>query len=287
MNKNYPKYVAVMLSFAFINPSFAMGGKVFKLARIVGITASPAYGLYDAYVLNKHIEDSYDNVEHFSDAAIEEWGREKMKQFKVPHAESIVFDHYYGWGTSGKIIYVPTDESNELNKALKNKEDRIIAYHLAALKHEIGHIINKDPQHKVYAKAMIPLGVEALSFGATKIFRKVGNISPQPKTFLKTGLRSCFAIGAIMPKLFMSRLGLSEFSKYQEARADKFALEHAESRLEFEELIKRYSKKPILLDISELFKLPTHPTHDDRKAMVEKYKDKWDKDHADETGKRA
>jgi hypothetical protein len=287
MNRKYLKYEALMLLLTSINPSFAMGGNVFKLARFVGVGTLPAYGLYDAYALNKRIEDSCNNVEHFSDAAIEEWGREKMKQLKVPHAESISFDHDYGWGTNGKIIYVPEDESNELNKALKHKEDRIIAYHSMALKHEIGHIINKDSQQMVCAKAIIPFGVEALSFGATKIFRKVCNISPQPKTFLKTGLRSFFAIGAIMPKLFMSRLGLSEFSQYQEAWADKFSLEHAESRLEFEELIKRYGKKPILLDISQLLTLPTHPTHDDRREMAELYLDKWDKDHAHEARNKA
>src|SRR5260221_13762958 len=81
------------------------------------------------------------------------------------------------------------------------------------------------------------MAVEALSFGATLAFRKLCNIQ-EPKTLVKTILRSSVAIGSIVPKAFMSVISSILLHRYHESRADKFACEHAESRLELEEFAK-------------------------------------------------
>jgi hypothetical protein len=304
-----------MLSFAFINPSFAMGGKVFTLARAMGVTAGPAFIFHTTYknYKKKNAEQMYP----ISETNIEEWGREKMKQLNVPNYESMLFVCSRGeWATDGNKICVPFDCTflfkDSLERALEQKKspskfffnflalddspDKIIARNSMILKHELGHVINQDTQNKCYALATIPLGIETLSFGVTKMFRKLFNMQPQPKTFLKTTLRSCSAIGSIGPKFLMSSLGLVAFSRYQETQADKFACEHAESRLELEEFAKYFkehensdwaTKNRWEVCLLHAEKDLCHPAPIDRREMVESYIAQWDKDHAHEEGKRA
>src|SRR5579863_3325498 len=290
MNKKYLVYSLLITFLMVCKPSFSMYGAIFKAARAVGISTMPVFGLYKAYDTNKRTEDARKESRPFLDTAIEKWGREKMKQLNVSHAESISFDYDLVWSTSGKKINVPALESIILNQALKFNNDwrskigflrgdidKIIARNAMDLKHEIGHIVNKDPQNRLYAAVTVPIGIEALSFGITKVFRKLCNIQPQPKTFLKTMLRSCSAIGAIGPKFLMSCFGLNVFSRYQETQADKFACEHAESRLELEEFARSFkehekpewvSKNRDEVRLLESIRDPIHPAPVDRKEMV-------------------
>jgi hypothetical protein len=287
MNKKHLIYTILAIFLTTCKPSVAMYGAIFKTARAVGVTALPVYGLDKVNATNKCFEDSNKEVIPFSHIAIEEWGREKMKQLEVPDAESLSFKYNLGWSTNGKKISVPEDECNELNDALKfNKsffskigflrgnEDKLVACHSMILKHEICHIINKDPQSQMYALAAIPLGIEVVSFGATKAFRKLCNMQTQPKMFLKTMLRSGVAIGAIGPKMLMGGLGQAAFSRYKEVEADKFACEHAESRLELTEYANFFEARETKAALFD-----THPCHADRREMVERYIAKWDAEH--------
>ncbi|HEX4045786.1 MAG TPA: hypothetical protein VHZ76_08995, partial [Gammaproteobacteria bacterium] len=193
MNKNYPKYVALMLPFAFINPSFTMGGKVFKLARIVGVTTLPACGLYEAYKRDDFIKKSvFKDATVVTESALNDWFVEKKKELNIPNAGSIslVSGRPFGiWGTyaeknGGKVMVHPL-EKVRLNNALKNplikENDEHIASASMNLNHEFGHIVRQEPQNIKHAFIAIPVCVEAASFGVTKAFRILCNTQQQPK----------------------------------------------------------------------------------------------------------
>ncbi len=309
VNKNYPKYAALMLLFVFINPSFAMGGKVFQLTRIIGIGALPVLGLRDAYRSNKAIEKNSEESPSIAEVSIKEWGRKKMERLNFPNADSITFEYGPGWSVAGKKITVPDSERAVLDEALEfhksywskigflqENRDEIIAWHSMLLNHEVGHVINKDSQNVPYVKVAIPVGIEALSFGMTKALRKVCNIEQKPKTFCTTILRSSFAVGAIVPKAFANLIVGILHRRYVETRADRFACEHAESRLELEQFAEFFkkgkipklaSKSRLEVRLLEAMRDPMHPAPIDRLEMVESYIDKWDRDHAHEAEKRA
>jgi hypothetical protein len=257
MNKKHLTCSILAIFLLACKPSFAMYGAIFKAARAVGVTTLPVCGLY---LFNKQDKTEQKRLELISETAIDTWGKEKMKQLKVPNAESIPFIYGFGWATGReKFIMVPRSESYQISKALelKNKSslgnffykirflgddpDKKIALHSMLLKHEIGHIIKKDDSNAVYALATMPVAVEALSFGVTSAFRKLCNIQ-SPKTFVKTTLRSCSALGAIVPKALIGSAAYIFSNRYKEARADKFACKNAESRLELEEFEKFFQK---------------------------------------------
>jgi Peptidase family M48 len=261
MNKNYLIFTILMISLMLSQPSFAMYGAIFKAARTVGMTILPACGLY---LCNEESKQKKESNEFFkrspliSETALTTWGKEKMEQLNVPHSESISFMYGLDWATSAEqFVLVPRWKGYQLNYALQSKNsscmdlfykirylgddpDKTIARHSMALKHEIGHIINKDMLKRTYYLAAIPVAVEAMSFGMTKILRNLCNIQQQPKTFLTTMLRSCSAVGAIIPKALIGSAAYIFSKKYQEARADRFACKNAESRLELEEMEKLF-----------------------------------------------
>ena len=256
MNKKCLVYILSITLLIVSRPSFSMYGAIFKAARAVGMTTVPACGLYLCNESNKRDrngDEFFETSPLISETAIEKWGKEKMAELNVANAESISFVYGLGWGTcKEKFITVPRSESYQLSKALqlKNKSffgdlfynirflgddpDKTIARHSMLLKHEIGHIINKDDHNSSFNLATIPVAVEAASFGVTSAFRKLYSMQA-PKTFVKTALRSCFAVGAIVPKALISGAAYIFSMKYQEKRADTFACKNAASRLELEE----------------------------------------------------
>jgi hypothetical protein len=359
MNQKYLKHAALMLPFTFINPSFAMGGKIFKLARFVGVGTLPAVGLYKVYKRDEEAQKICKTVNPITDESLQQWFKEQKEQINIPNAELILLVKNKPWCSfidkKNSYVALPDADASILNNALINqpkaeKEVReyskkledlrrkkahrgdiesllspsvdeldesliklyessndlnnksideyksTIARDSMILKHELGHIVHKDLQDRYYVTTTIPFGIEALAFGMTKTLRKLCNMEQQPKTFLKTMLRSSAAIGAIYPKLFMYGTGIMLFAKHQETQADKFACENAKSRLELEEFANYFeglenpewaSKSRDEVRLLEATRYPIHPAPIDRKEMVESYIEKWDREHAHEDEKRA
>ena len=177
---------------------------------------------------------------------------------------------------------------NKLNDLLIDQHKRTIARDSMILKHELGHIVHKDSQQNISKMVAIPIAVEAVSFGITKSSRKLFNMQQQPKTFLKTTLRSSSAVGAIVPKAIVGLTSTIFLQRQQEARADRFACEHAASRLELEEFAKFCEKlensewaseSRMAVRFLEATKDPIHPAPVDRKEKIESYLPKWDREH--------
>jgi hypothetical protein len=299
MNKNYLKYAALMLLFTYMSPSFAMGGNVFKLTRFVGVGTLPAAGLLLTYKIDEIRQENHKELNPITDEPLQEWFKEQKEQLNIPNSESILLKKGKPWSAFADKkkghVTISSDDAFVLNHALINQHKNIIARDSMTLKHELGHIVHKDSENRKYALAAIPIGVEALSFGITKGLRKLCNIQQQPKTFLKTTLRSCVTVGAIVPKALANVVAWISFCRYQETQADKFACEHAESRLELEEYIKDYkesenylwaSKSRLKVRLLDALQDPMHPAPVDRKEMGESYLVQWDREHAHEAERR-
>src|SRR5260221_8900403 len=99
MNQKHLKYAALMLPFVFINPSFAMGGKVFKLARVVGVSTLPACGLYGAYKRDDLVKEHvFKDATVVTESTINDWFAEKKKKLNISNAGSISL--VSGWAAS-------------------------------------------------------------------------------------------------------------------------------------------------------------------------------------------
>jgi hypothetical protein len=300
MNKKYLQYSVLMMLLMIYKPSYAMYGAMFNVARFVGVTTLPVFGSYTAYNRHKDNQKKLKELKPVTENAVKDWFTEEKKKLNMLNVESVSLFEDQAWasGSYGKTGYITAPSNNiiKLNEALTNKsvnnetiaaqDNSEIARNAMLLKHELAHIINKDFQNGTYALVAIPLVVEALSFGTTSVFRKLCNIE-EPKTLIKTMLRSSAALGSIVPKSLLSAALLIPFWRYREKRCDKFACEHAESRLELEEFAKWHKKNesPYAtgnrrdIRFAEFEKDPVHPAPVDRKEMVEAYIAKWDAAH--------
>jgi Peptidase family M48 len=200
-----------------------------------------------------------------------------------------------------KVLIVGSERAEILNDALLNKgdnSDQIIRENIMIGLHEIGHLTQNDSQKQLYASALITMATEGFSSGASRIVNKMCGNARMPKTLLKTAFRSSMAIGSIIPKVCLNAVGLASYCRFVEARADRFACEHAENREQLEafhgsfkeqqdDFEKRYQ---FPADASEFMKKntlrfnfakesPTHPYFGDRADMVKKYIDRWGAEH--------
>jgi hypothetical protein len=326
MNKNYLQYALILL-FTYMSPSFAMGGNVFKLTRLVGVTTLPAYGLYKANKAKNDAKEYVEGLEIVEECPVKNWFDEEKKKLDIPSLETVSLvksPDWMGceWAANNNVVIIDRNRKNRLNDMLLGdleEEKNIylkttIPQNAMVLKHEFGHIVYKDGQNTRYALAIIPVGIELLSFGATTAFRKLFNVQ-NPKTLLQSRLRSCCSIGAIVPKMWMGSAAFIVGKRYQEYRADKFACEHAESRLELEEFAKYFktyefsdsdletwikrgfitqdeaialkNKSNMQLRWEDFKKDKNHPARIDRVEMIEGYIDQWDRDHSYDAEKRA
>lgn len=174
---------------------------------------------------------------------VEKWVRAELEKHDVCDASSIPliksFDND-GWAAAADTaLFVPDRDDLEFSlhfvqrgiQSYRNEE--VIDVNTQALKHEIGHLKNKDCERRIYAQALMPLCVQGVCSTASGCWNKIWNIK-SPKTFKTFLLRSCGAAGSIVPKLLLSGLGMVGFKRYQEQMADIFACEKAESRSELE-----------------------------------------------------
>jgi hypothetical protein len=295
MNKKYLKNSLLMMFLMVYMPSYTMHGAIFKLARFAGVTTVPVFGSYTAYNKYKNHPEEMKTLKPVTEDAVKNWFVEEKQKLNISDVELVEGKNWAAWnnGTIG-CVEIPSDDMNKLNQALINKsvhnevtaaqDNAKIARDAMLLKHEFAHIINKDNQYRTSSLIAIPIGVEALSFGTTSAFRKLCNIQT-PKTLIKTILRSGSAIGAIVPKAWLSLCLSVSFHRYHEARCDKFACEHAESRLELEEFAKwhKNNESPYAtgnrrdIRLAEFEKDPTHPAPVDRREMAEEYITEYDK----------
>lgn len=300
MNKKHLQSIVLMILLMTYKPSCAMYGTIFKVAQFVGVTTVPAFGSYTAYNRHKDNQKKLKDLKPVTENAVKDWFTEENKKLNMLDVESVSLLADQAWASAsyGKIGYVTVPSNNmiKLNEALINKsmnneitaaqDNSEKARNTMSLKHELAHVIYKDFQHGAYALVAIPLAVEAVSFGATSVFRKLCNIE-EPKTLIKTMLRSSAALGSIVPKSLLSAALLISFWRYREKRCDKFACEHAESRLELEEFAKwhKENESPHAtgnrrdIRLAEFEKDPVHPAPVDRKEMVEEYIAQWDAAH--------
>jgi hypothetical protein len=298
MNKKYLKNSLLMMFLVVYMPSYTMHGTIFKLARFVGVTTAPAFGLYTACNKYKGNQEEVEALKPVTEDAVKNWFIEEKQKLNISNVKLIEGKNWtsYNDGKTG-YVEIPSDDITKLNEALINKsvnnkttmlkDNSEIARDVMFLKHEFAHIINKDSQYRTCSVVAIPLAIEALSFGAISAVRKLCNIQ-EPKTLTKTILRSSVAIGSIVPKGLLSLASVLFLWRSHETRCDKFACEHAESRLELEEFAKWHKNNESLyatgsrndIRFAEFEKDPTHPAPVDRREMVETYIAQWDTTHA-------
>lgn len=332
MNQKYLKYSLSIMFLTVCNPSFAMGGKVFKLARFVGVTTLPTYGLYKAHKRNEVIQEAHKTVNPITDEFLQKWFKEQKEQLNIPNAESILLigNGYWGSLTDKKNSYITLSASDafrlsnalinqseaekeakeylkELKKLHRRKANRsyigffsnsddeliksyewlidlenqsidryktIIARDSMILKHELGHIVRKDSQRCTYSMAIIPLGIEMLSFGAISTFKKLYNMQPSVLGEIMP-LRSCLSMAAIAPKALIGCITYYCFSRHTERQADEFACKNAQSRLELEMYVNYFKE----FEDNGQYVSFTHPDDIDRIKMGKGYINKWDREH--------
>ena len=311
MNKKYLVYNVLAVFLMASKPSFSMYG----LARVVGISTGPFIGFYLARKGIGQVEESVNYNYRSIDTVlppkkatlVEGWFLEKKKQVNMSNPVSLVLGSQWSsirGKTQSKVLISETDLS-ALSAALVDKlenenmtdwsahqNSKILAEYSMILGHELGHIANNDNLNRLYARALIPVGVELALFGITSKFKELCRISP-PKKFIETVLRSSLAVGAIGPKLLISLSLFWTYCRYQETQADRFSCESAESRLEldaFADLFRHSGGDKrghrgfgevllhALLD-------PGHPYDTDRAERVERYLRKWDLEHVNGSAK--
>jgi len=192
------------------------------------------------------------------------------------------------------LIIVDT-HLDELKKSI-DQLDRIIKRDTIILGHEAGHCINEDYKKKIYASAVIPVGVQAVSSTISSTFNKVLGIK-NPKTWLRTLFRSSGAVVSIVPKLYISSLAMIPYSRYIETNADDFACKTAKSVEELEafrdffkkeedDLLKKIEETVSVQSEEEGEKLlrwiqwktdPDHPHLGDRVKHIQEYIDQRNK----------
>lgn len=170
--------------------------------------------------------------------------------------------------------------------------DKALAREAMSEKHEVCHLIHQDHKARIYAVAWMPLVVQAgacgLSYGVNRLLKV-----QSPKTWSDVIYRSLLAEASMTPKVTASYLGLKAYVRYQEKRADRFAYENAENRMQIEEFSKMWRERKEAFEESEglvnafenekrvkhFLSDQNHPWCGDRAAMGKPYLDEWDRRH--------
>lgn len=183
---------------------------------------------------------------------------------------------------SDKILVIK--DNGDLDYIVQNRDNdpKSIARLSMILGHEMKHRNNQDTKKSSYFNAVFPLVAQGVYSSVSHVFNKRYGIT-QPQTFLKTALRSSVAVGSIVPKLCVWDIGLACYGRYQEAKADEYACQHAKNRLELE-MFRDYFKdveKECYGSVDgqgrlEVSLSDSHPYPGDRAAMAQKYLDKKD-----------
>lgn len=179
------------------------------------------------------------------------------------------------------------DEIMSASDALLKECDEEEAKCSIILKHEAGHHVHGDVKNQNIIFGSFLIGTEIVSFGTTYGVNTLVKRNKVPKTLMSTVARSSLAVGAIIPKVVINLGGFFLYKRHREKKADQYAYEHAESRLELQAAIDDIKdhegdwgtsdrRKVWLL---EAMRDPIHPCPQDRRKMPEKYLLKWDAEH--------
>lgn len=158
------------------------------------------------------------------------------------------------------------DDMIEINKRLVDKYHEIVPRETAILKHELGHRENGDTERRRRAMVGIPIIIQAISSGSTYCFNKMCGIKT-PQTIGKTLLRSSLAVGSIPLKLAANFVGYNLLCRYQEARADDFAIKNAETKAELEALRDAFRQEQNEIEKKLLFTEPLELAKDMREDL--------------------
>lgn len=291
----------VSLSFlASFKPAVAMHGRVLRGVQIVTSGAVIGVGAKKAYDLDQEIQKPINAPE--APEKVKCMVHEGLAKLNVPNYKEVpVLQFSYQdspWAVlSDKVIVVHP----EIAAAIVSGNEEIIAQSEMLKKHEFKHLLNGDVQKKAYSLVAAPCVVQAAGSGLTYSFNRIVD-RKQPKTLLSLTGRSLVAVGAIGPKFFISNLGVIAYIRYQEAQADRFACEHAESREELETFKNLWGNQAAMYEqvmsqqanyvyadekqrnrMVRIFQFTDdreHPYPGDRAEMVQKYIDKWDAEHS-------
>jgi hypothetical protein len=298
----------IVWSFSFLsilsfNSTVTMHGKV--LMGVKGLTSGSliAVGALSAYVVNEKRKKPVKGIPMPS--KVQKWVRTELEKLDVPNSNKIplLLDKEDSWRVEwGKAIRCSLEDAGMLLEAFESPDcqesQEAIALSSIILKHEVWHLLNKDCQKRICSLVAIPTIVQAGCSAVTYGFNKIFKIKP-PKTVVRTLGRSLVAVAAMAPKYILSEKTATFYRREQESAADRFACEHAASRLELEEFCevhyKDYKEMESFLMKYEAFAAldiverdmrmrslqinDDHPYCIDRAAMGLYYLKKWDEEH--------
>jgi hypothetical protein len=289
-----------LLCFAMLMPvsTIAMHNSIFRAMQIATGGTVIGWGAREAYYKNKQYNNPI--IEDPASEKVTNFVREGLIKLNVSHHSKIsvvVKDHVSPWIIiNDKVIGV----NKQTAAAIEADDEKAIQQGIGLNKHEIKHMINKDMQKRVYVWAVVPCVVQmvssGLSYGFNTVFKR-----QSPKTVKTLVGRSLISTGAIVPKALLSVGGIIAYIRYQEAEADRFACERAESRQELEGLKAFFDEREAInekvmmqrqnyvdadektrnrLMYSAQFGADVeHPRPKYRSDMVQTYLDKWDAEH--------
>ena len=282
------------------------------------------------YSLRQEEREIFDISEVDSSVSIEgqEFLRKKLAEVGVPNAHDVYIASGNQWGSVyDKALIVDRNEMFDLEWALRDKpsysevhkellnlrsrlnDTKDVDNHINILKkrmdefdnsiglvsmtasHEAKHMINGDRKKSAYVTLASACGIQVLSSTISGAVNKIFNIQ-RPKTWSKTLLRSSGSIVSIVPKLILLDLIEQKYHRYQEAGADEFACQKAQSVDElkaYRDFFVRYEDKlermvPVVAGESEAERMNNlrneyafidrdHPYPADRVANIQKHID--------------
>jgi len=166
------------------------------------------------------------------------WGQSILKQhFPEKDAKKFTFkigSDYTPFAVdyNPPIIAISKYQCEKINRSLKKeKKDKHLYLSTAFLRHEVGHIKNKDGKKTLNAIGVIPLLTHTSSYFLSKGIRKVISYKG-PRTIIGLGT---YFVGNLLSGIIKTPLNFLLFSQYErnrESKADEFAFTHAKDEKE-------------------------------------------------------
>jgi len=271
-----------------------LGVKVITAGAVIGV------GAKKAHTMKKNLDTSLDDLPD-APPSVKKIVYNGLVQYNVSHAASVpikMCNDVDTWAVlNDKVIAVNPYIAQRIDSGDKD----LIVQSEAIKKHEINHLLNKDTHRRMYAWVAAPCTVQAVSSSASYVFNAAFK-RKGPQSMWSCMGRSSIACGSMAPKWVLSVLIVIGYVRYQEAEADRFACEHAESREElvafksFFDGVAKNNQKIIALSVADYDQMDQkkkkevewyftfvsdieHPHPAERAAMVQRYIDKWDEEH--------
>jgi hypothetical protein len=220
---------------------------------------------------------------------VQEWAKTEATRLNIPNSKAISFKIDNEWASRENVIFATSENTVKLEKILQNElrsdeANKFINENKMILRHELGHLINKDSQNRIRALYAFPWLIQAGFMGKTYVLNKMFKIKPS-KTWLGVVGCSAFAFSSIPFKIVIDEYSRRLYDQYHEKKADTFACMNAENKSELEayyDYFTRERKDRFIgggFSFSEFFLPSTHPDRFDRAAHCQEYIDNWDQNH--------